>query len=173
MEAEHAHLADRVAELELCGPRLWTGICGSPVPLVHTCSFRRLQPIQRGMTEFMVRSSPVPLVPTYDRLDTFRVWTEFTVPTGKRSEHPRGMPLITRVAALQVEQTRETQWGHRVWISVEKRAPYLSCVRSNNMPLGSPLSYRVLPCHAFRPNAAGENGGLRKGNVVCFIKSRL
>jgi hypothetical protein len=30
---------------------------------------------------------------------TFRVWTEFTASTGKRSELPRGMPLVTRVFA--------------------------------------------------------------------------
>jgi hypothetical protein len=29
----------------------------------------------------------------------FGVGTEFTVPTGKRSEHPRGMPLVTRTHA--------------------------------------------------------------------------
>jgi hypothetical protein len=29
----------------------------------------------------------------------FSVWTEFTVQTGKRSELPRGMPLVTRVFA--------------------------------------------------------------------------
>jgi hypothetical protein len=28
---------------------------------------------------------------------TFSVWTEFKVPTGKRSEHPRGMPLVARL----------------------------------------------------------------------------
>jgi hypothetical protein len=28
---------------------------------------------------------------------TFSVSTEFTVPTGKRSWHPRGMPLVTRM----------------------------------------------------------------------------
>jgi hypothetical protein len=40
----------------------------------------------------------------------FSVWTQFTVPAGKRSEHPRGMLLVTRMAALPVEQRRETQW---------------------------------------------------------------
>jgi hypothetical protein len=40
----------------------------------------------------------------------FSVWTEFTVPIGKRGEHPRGKPLVTRTAALQAEQRRETQW---------------------------------------------------------------
>jgi hypothetical protein len=30
---------------------------------------------------------------------TFSVWTQFTVSTGKRSELPRGMPLVTRVFA--------------------------------------------------------------------------
>jgi hypothetical protein len=41
----------------------------------------------------------------------FSVWSEFTVPTGKRSEHRRGMPLVTRLLELQPEeQRRETQW---------------------------------------------------------------
>jgi hypothetical protein len=30
----------------------------------------------------------------------FSIWTEFTVPTGKRSEHPRGIQLGTRMVAL-------------------------------------------------------------------------
>jgi hypothetical protein len=54
----------------------------------------------------------------------FSVWTEFTVPTGKRSGHPRGMALVTRMAALQAEQRRETQWHPRMQTSIEKRAPY-------------------------------------------------
>ena len=41
----------------------------------------------------------------------FSVWTEFTVPTGKRSGHPRGMPLVARMQELQAEeQRREPQW---------------------------------------------------------------
>jgi hypothetical protein len=36
------------------------------------------------------------------------------------------MPLATRLAALQADQRHETQWHPRVWISVEKRAPYSS-----------------------------------------------
>jgi hypothetical protein len=52
------------------------------------------------------------------------VWTEFTVPTGKRSEHPRGMALDTRMAALQAEQRRGNQW-HSSSVNVcRKRAPY-------------------------------------------------
>jgi hypothetical protein len=31
--------------------------------------------------------------------DTFSIWTQFTVSTGKRSEHPRGMPLVARLLA--------------------------------------------------------------------------
>jgi hypothetical protein len=42
----------------------------------------------------------VPLV-MEGQADTFSVWTQFTVPTGKRSGHPRGMPLVTRMAELQ------------------------------------------------------------------------
>jgi hypothetical protein len=40
----------------------------------------------------------------------YSVWTQFKVPTGKRSEHPRGMPLLTRMAAIQAERRREAQW---------------------------------------------------------------
>jgi hypothetical protein len=34
----------------------------------------------------------------------FRVWTQCTVRTGKKSKHPRGMVLVTRMAALQAEE---------------------------------------------------------------------
>jgi hypothetical protein len=37
----------------------------------------------------------------------FSVWTELTVPTGKRSAHPRGMPLVARMRASS-EQAWET-----------------------------------------------------------------
>jgi hypothetical protein len=41
---------------------------------------------------------------------TYNVWSKFTVSNGKRSEHPRGMPLVTRMQELQPEeQRRETQ----------------------------------------------------------------
>jgi hypothetical protein len=36
--------------------------------------------------------------------------TEFTTVTVRGSEHPRGMPLVTRMAPFQAEQSRETQW---------------------------------------------------------------
>jgi hypothetical protein len=39
----------------------------------------------------------------------FSVWTQFPVPTGKRSEHPRRMPMVTLMAALQANQRRATQ----------------------------------------------------------------
>jgi hypothetical protein len=34
----------------------------------------------------------------------FSVWTQFTVPTSKRSKHPRGMALVTLMAALQASK---------------------------------------------------------------------
>jgi hypothetical protein len=34
-------------------------------------------------------------------IPSFSVWMQLTVPTGKKSEHPRGMPLITRLQELQ------------------------------------------------------------------------
>jgi hypothetical protein len=40
------------------------------------------------------------------RMDAFSVWTQFTVQTGKRSELPRGMPLVTRMFA-----SSELAWG--------------------------------------------------------------
>jgi hypothetical protein len=39
----------------------------------------------------------------------FSVWTEFTVVTVRGSEHPRGIPLVTRITALQAEQRSEPQ----------------------------------------------------------------
>jgi hypothetical protein len=39
----------------------------------------------------------------------FSVLTEFKVPTGKRSEHPRGMALVARMAALQVEEQKSVK----------------------------------------------------------------
>jgi hypothetical protein len=41
------------------------------------------------------------------------VWTEFTVPIGKRSELPRGMSLVTRMQELQASM-RGIQWHPRV-----------------------------------------------------------
>jgi hypothetical protein len=37
------------------------------------------------------------------RSEAFSVSTQFTVLTGKRREYPRGMRLVTRMAALQAE----------------------------------------------------------------------
>jgi hypothetical protein len=45
---------------------------------------------------------------------TFSVRTQFPVPTGKRSEYPRGMPLVTRMHALKAEQRRGNQWHSQV-----------------------------------------------------------
>jgi hypothetical protein len=57
----------------------------------------------------------------------YRVWAEVMVATGKRSEHPRGMPLVTRMHELQAS-TCGNQWHPRVQISVEKCAPYQHAV---------------------------------------------
>ena len=54
----------------------------------------------------------------------FRVWTQFTVSTSKRSERPRGVPLITRMAAFQTEKRCETQWHRRVQNHAQKSTPY-------------------------------------------------
>jgi hypothetical protein len=45
--------------------------------------------------------------------NTFSVWTENAVPTGKSSEHPRGMPLVARKQELQASM-RGSQWHPRV-----------------------------------------------------------
>jgi hypothetical protein len=50
-----------------------------------------LQFIQQRAEEFMVSNAAC------GQPNTFSVWTQFTVQTGKRSELPRGMPLATRV----------------------------------------------------------------------------
>jgi hypothetical protein len=49
--------------------------------------------------------------------------TELMVPTGKRSERPRGMLLATRMAPLHAEvHTRETQWHPRACKILSKNA---------------------------------------------------
>jgi hypothetical protein len=48
---------------------------------------------------------------------TFSVWTQFTVPTGTRTEHLRGMPLVARMFAsseVKAKQRRGIQWHPRV-----------------------------------------------------------
>jgi hypothetical protein len=52
----------------------------------------------------------------------FSAWTEFTVRTVRGNGHPRGMSLVTRMAALQAEQRRETQWHSRVCKPLSKNA---------------------------------------------------
>jgi hypothetical protein len=64
----------------------------------------------------------------------FSVWTEFTAPTGERSGHPRGMPMVTRMQELQASR-REIQWHPRVQISVGKRAPYTADTRAARVTL--------------------------------------
>jgi hypothetical protein len=44
----------------------------------------------------------------------FSVLTEFTARPGKKREHPRGMALVTRMAALHAEEEKnEAQWHPR------------------------------------------------------------
>jgi hypothetical protein len=64
-------------------------------------------------------------------LDAFSVWTQFTVQTSKRSGHPRGMPLVTRMFASV--NMRGIQWYPRVCISAEKRTPYIQPGSSDKM----------------------------------------
>jgi hypothetical protein len=45
---------------------------------------------------------------------SFSVWTQFTVLTGKRSEHPRGLPLVTRMLA-----SSEQEWEPMAFSSVD------------------------------------------------------
>jgi hypothetical protein len=51
-------------------------------------------------TEFMVRARVMVRV-AVRVLVAFGVWTECAVSTGKRSKHPRGMALVTRLQELQ------------------------------------------------------------------------
>jgi hypothetical protein len=53
---------------------------------------------------------------------TFSVATQFAVSTDK-SEHPRGMPLVTRMEELQANMCG-IQWHPRVQICRKKRAPH-------------------------------------------------
>jgi hypothetical protein len=46
----------------------------------------------------------------------FRIWTEFTVPTGKRGGHPRGVPLVKRMQELQVSRRGYKMASSRVTI---------------------------------------------------------
>jgi hypothetical protein len=60
---------------------------------------------------------------------TFSVWTEFTVPTGKKAVDAREACYWSHACKQELqaeEQRRETQWHPRVYISVKKRAPYNS-----------------------------------------------
>jgi hypothetical protein len=68
------------------------------------------------------------------------------------SGHPRGMSLVTRMAAFQAEQRREAQWHPQVKIPVGKRAPYVQQPKPDDA----------------NPNTAehGENRSpYRRGNV--------
>ena len=76
------------------GHREWQRMCS------HPC---HLQSIQRYVAEFMVSEYEPGL-----HLDTFSVWTEFTVVTVRGNGTPRGMILVTRTGALEGEQRRET-----------------------------------------------------------------
>jgi hypothetical protein len=57
----------------------------------------------------------------------------YTVSTGKRSDHPRGMSLVTRMSKAGI------QWHPRVRYPVSKRAPYpaheLLRVTTNPLPI--------------------------------------
>jgi hypothetical protein len=62
------------------------------------------------------------------------------------SDHPRGMPLVTRMAALKAEQRRETQWHPRVQICVQNRAPCIGPQSPKGLGNGvHPRSEQALP----------------------------
>jgi hypothetical protein len=63
---------------------------------------------------------------------------------GKRRALPRGLLLVTRMAALQAEQRRETQWQPRVQNPVQKRAPHLG--HSVQIPRNCLAWVSVLEC---------------------------
>jgi hypothetical protein len=92
------------------------------------------------MTEFMISAELEAYITLgfHKAADAFSVWTEVTVPTGKRSEHPRGMTPVTRTAAQQhfkrskgrrckLNLRRETQWHSEGKFRVKTRSvPYIS-----------------------------------------------
>jgi hypothetical protein len=88
----------------------WHGIQGHP--WVQMC-FEKTRTVHRG--------PPVTLT-FATASDAFSVWTQFTVCTGKRSGHPRGMPLVTHLFASS-EQAWEPVASPSV-NSCRKRAPY-------------------------------------------------
>jgi hypothetical protein len=51
------------------------------------------------VTEFIVRALQLTHLSSEHVGDASSVWAEFIVSTGKRGEHPRGMPLVTRLLA--------------------------------------------------------------------------
>jgi hypothetical protein len=81
----------------------------------------------------------------------FSVWTECTVPTGKRSEHPRGMSLATRMLASSGAGAEPMLTSSSV-IFCRKRATYPAHCRSrvpshHRTAFQSPTSLGVEPLH--------------------------
>jgi hypothetical protein len=109
------------------------------------------------------RVPPLKALPSQPR--TFSVWKKCTVPTDKRSEHPRGMLLVTRMQELQANM-RGIQWHPRACISVEKRAPYTGAMHriSNAFSVAPPYKEQVdqvrwtrLASRAYCSNTAYRN----------------
>jgi hypothetical protein len=84
---------------------------GTDIP---TTAFTTVCDDTSAVTEFMVSSTSLGL---------HSVVAEFTVETLSSSGHPRGMPLVAHMAALQASK-RVNHWHHRVQDSIEKRTPY-------------------------------------------------
>jgi hypothetical protein len=106
-------------------PCRWFGLVRQPMVLRvrRRRNWRSARRIDDHVVQFtkIVTDRQVEAVQRNPRF-TFSVWAQFTVPTGKRSEYPRGMPLVTRVLA-----SSEQAWEPMASLSVKffrKRASY-------------------------------------------------
>jgi hypothetical protein len=72
--------------------------------------------------QVIVRNQPIPLCKGYSGQYLQCVWTQCKVATVRGSDHPRGMPLVTRMQELQ-SRMHGNKWHPRVYIYAEKRAP--------------------------------------------------
>jgi hypothetical protein len=77
---------------------------GGPALLVNLLEHKRLHkltlvglPLEGGFTHPINVDGRI-RAPVHPNL-SFSVWTQITVPTGKKSGHPRGMPLVTHMLA--------------------------------------------------------------------------
>jgi hypothetical protein len=113
----------------------------------------------------------------------FSVWTQFTVQTGKRSELPRGMPLVTRLLA-----SSELAWGPMASSSVNfcrKTRTVRSGTRhgsntisgSSTLPplcnmLGCQCQCMAIGLIGARPHSKSDRRGLDVSNTLPSLYSK-